>query len=234
MKCPRCQLENQAGSLFCNRCGTQFRTGEPPSSVTKTLTIQARVEALTVGETLAGRFQVIEELGKGGMGRVFKAYDVEIDFNWAIGLNPNYATAYQYYGSLLSNLGRFDEAMDKFERRKSSTRLLFPFKRQSPHFPTVPVNITGRLSNGEKSKKGTAVFRGFPFTSDSLIWQKGMPRKRSRSLTLRSGCPAGRSPAPSERPASTQPNGRRGKRRPNSTLLLSGQNRHMFPFIIWP
>jgi serine/threonine-protein kinase len=40
----------------------------------------------------------------------------EMDFNWAIGLNPNYATAYQYYGLLLDNLGRFEEAMAKYEK----------------------------------------------------------------------------------------------------------------------
>jgi tetratricopeptide (TPR) repeat protein len=42
--------------------------------------------------------------------------DAEIDFNWAIGLNPNYATAYEYYGLLLVNLGRFEEAMAKYEK----------------------------------------------------------------------------------------------------------------------
>jgi serine/threonine protein kinase/Tfp pilus assembly protein PilF len=92
MKCPRCQFENEAGSLFCSRCGTQLRIGEPPSSLTKTLTLQTRVEALAVGETFAGRFQVIEELGKGGMGRVYKAYDTEIKEYVALKLlNPEIA-----------------------------------------------------------------------------------------------------------------------------------------------
>jgi len=40
----------------------------------------------------------------------------EMDFNWAIGLNPNYATAYQYYGILLGSLGRFEEALAKLEK----------------------------------------------------------------------------------------------------------------------
>jgi serine/threonine protein kinase/tetratricopeptide (TPR) repeat protein len=92
MKCPRCQFENQTGSLFCSRCGTQLRIGEPRSSVTKTLTLQTRVEALTVGETFAGRFQVIEELGKGGMGRIYKTYDTEIKEHVALKvLNPEIA-----------------------------------------------------------------------------------------------------------------------------------------------
>jgi serine/threonine-protein kinase len=69
--------------------------------------------------------QMDEALAEGYVALAFIKYnydwnwiDAEIDFNWAIGLNPNYATAYQYYGSLLSNLGRFDEAMAKFEKAK--------------------------------------------------------------------------------------------------------------------
>jgi TolB-like protein/Tfp pilus assembly protein PilF len=54
--------------------------------------------------------------------------DAEIDFNWAIGLNPNYATAYQYYGSLLTNLGRFEEATAKFEKARELDPSSLPIK----------------------------------------------------------------------------------------------------------
>ena len=54
--------------------------------------------------------------------------DAEIDFNWAIGLNPNYATAYQYYGSLLTNLGRFEEATAKFEKARELDPGSMPIK----------------------------------------------------------------------------------------------------------
>jgi tetratricopeptide (TPR) repeat protein len=54
--------------------------------------------------------------------------DAEIDFNWAIGLNPNYASAYQYYGTLLANLGRFDEAMAKFEKARELDPSSLPIK----------------------------------------------------------------------------------------------------------
>jgi serine/threonine protein kinase/tetratricopeptide (TPR) repeat protein len=43
-----------------------------------TETLQTPVHELTTGSTFAGRYQVIEELGHGGMGRVYKVQDAKI------------------------------------------------------------------------------------------------------------------------------------------------------------
>jgi len=76
-KCPKCHSENPETKQFCADCGTQLPPiqGRPP---VMTETLHTPVRELTTGSTFAGRYQVIEELGHGGMGRVYKVHDTEI------------------------------------------------------------------------------------------------------------------------------------------------------------
>jgi tetratricopeptide (TPR) repeat protein len=83
--CPRCNLENLADSKFCKECGTQLiASGGQEVVFTKTLISPA--EALSKGTLFAGRYEIVEELGKGGMGKVYKALDNEIQEEVAIKL----------------------------------------------------------------------------------------------------------------------------------------------------
>jgi len=77
MKCPKCDSENPETSRFCAECGAQFSSPED-AAVSHTKTLETPLKELTRGTTLASRYEVIEELGKGGMGKVYRVEDKKI------------------------------------------------------------------------------------------------------------------------------------------------------------
>ena len=84
VKCPKCQADNPDTQRFCGDCGTHLPVSEEIPIPTQT--IEVPKEELTTGSTFARRYQIIEELGKGGMGKVYKANDVDIKEKVAIKL----------------------------------------------------------------------------------------------------------------------------------------------------
>ncbi|HUU39179.1 MAG TPA: protein kinase [Candidatus Desulfaltia sp.] len=75
-KCPKCRTDNPDTQRFCGECGTQLLHSEKPSTGTLTLGVPAK--KLSLGSIFAGRYQIIEELGKGGMGKLFRALDLKL------------------------------------------------------------------------------------------------------------------------------------------------------------
>ncbi len=77
MKCPACHTDNPGTSRFCGKCATSLTpAGEPGMSVTRIL--ETSTDELSRGTVFAGRYEVIEELGTGGMGRVYRVFDTRI------------------------------------------------------------------------------------------------------------------------------------------------------------
>ena len=86
MKCPECDFDNPDTVKFCGDCGTQLGTQKDTPAHTKTL--ETPFPQFPPGTSLANRYEIISEIGKGGMGEVYLAEDTNLKRQVSIKVLP--------------------------------------------------------------------------------------------------------------------------------------------------
>ncbi len=165
MKCPKCQAENTSDSHFCKKCATPLPASKKiPASYTETL--RTPIQDLTRGTIFAGRYEIIEELGKGGMGKVYRVEDKKIKEEIALKIiNPEISADKQTIDRFSNEL-----KMARMISHRNVCRMFDLGEEKGTYFITmehVPgedlksmIRMSGQLSTGTAIKIAKQVCEG--------------------------------------------------------------------------
>ena len=108
IQCPKCQHKNPDDTIYCGKCATPL---QPSKDIGVTKTIETPVEEYPRGSAFADRYKIIEKLGTGGMGAVYRVEDTNIGQDIALKL-------------IKSDIASDKKTIERFRNELKTTRMI--------------------------------------------------------------------------------------------------------------